>query len=269
MKKSVINYLKGFDFFSLRHRIYLKLLYSLYFFIYFFVKEHYLEPVGKNLERNLLYVRFKSEFRKSPVWLRNHRYYFRSENRGFGEDAFHVGWLFLFNHFRISRALEIGVYRGQTISLWALIGKELNLKLQVYGISPLSNSGDSVSKYLTLNYEKDILGHFKKFDLPSPILVRDFSTSKSAKKLIENGNWDLVYIDGSHEYEDVLSDFESSLKGLRSGGILVMDDSSLYTNFRLSFPGHPGPSEVLRENNCPNLRHIFSIGHNNFFQKID
>src|SRR6266480_6719652 len=48
----------------------------------------------------------------------NHRHYFEQESRGFGEAAFHSMWYVLFEKFKPENALEIGVYRGQTITLW-------------------------------------------------------------------------------------------------------------------------------------------------------
>jgi hypothetical protein len=160
------------------------------------------------------------------------------------------------------------VYRGQVISLWKLISDQLETKLSVTGISPMTSQGDEVSKYIDLDYEKDIVENFKFFQLELPELVREFSDSKIAKDKIENGNWDLIYVDGSHDFEVVLGDYLSAIKGLKKRGILVMDDSSLFTNFRLSFSGHPGPSRVLSEFPREELVRLFSVGHNNFFIKV-
>src|SRR5437867_8857080 len=58
-----------------------------------------------------------------PAPLREHRAYFHNvpqNRRGFGEDAFHTMWYLLLEEFEPANFLEIGVFRGQVISLVAL-----------------------------------------------------------------------------------------------------------------------------------------------------
>src|SRR5688572_2725632 len=68
-----------------------------------------------------------------PDELRQHRRYYTSRKRGFGEDAFHVMWFMLFRHFRPGNFLEIGIYRGQVLSLVSLLAKLDGTKCDVYG----------------------------------------------------------------------------------------------------------------------------------------
>ena len=44
--------------------------------------------------------------------------------------------------------LEIGAYRGQIISAWALVTKELHISCDIQGISPFTSVGDEVSTYI-------------------------------------------------------------------------------------------------------------------------
>ena len=221
--------------------------------------------------RNKVYRKFQVKFYKfDPRWLRSHRNYFKKENRGFGEDSFHSYWLSLIETYKPLRLLEIGVYRGQTISLWALIAKKLNMDIEIIGISPLDDSGDDVSSYLELDYEIDISRNFEKFDLSKPILIKGLS--KEHGDLIKTGMWDLIYIDGSHNYPDVKIDLDLAYFGLKSGGLLVLDDSSLYTDFKPlfsnAFRGHPGPSRVFLEIERNKWKFVMGVGHNNILQKI-
>jgi hypothetical protein len=220
------------------------------------------------LKRDLVYLIYQLRFRTLPETVREHRKYFKAEGRGFGEDAFHSAWADVIKRYRPTMALEIGVYRGQTVSLWSLLGGIYGFRLNVHGLTPMDDSGDSVSSYKKLNYEDDIGNNFRHFNLPEVNLVKEYSDSKAGKDFIKSRAWDLVYIDGSHDYLTVLSDFELAVESVRVGGLVVLDDSSLYTTFSRSFQGHPGPSKVLRDHPSPRLKLILSVGHNNFFIKL-
>ena len=206
-----------------------------------------------------------------PGSLREHRLYFQTNQRGFGEDAFHAAWFEVFHTFRPVKSLEIGVYRGQTISLWALCAKQFSIRnSEIWGLTPLRNLGDTKSNYLDINYRDDINLNFESFGLPLPNILETNSESQIAKKFIKNGLWDLIYIDGGHDYQTVLSDYMVSKEGLRSGGLLVIDDSSLYLDYKPgknSFAGHPGPSKVLKEIALKEMDFLLTVGHLNFLKK--
>jgi len=207
----------------------------------------------------------------APSEVKQHRAYFRKEQRGFGEDAFHAMWWLLLREFRPRRCLEIGVYRGQVISLWAVIARKLGFPCEVHGISPFSSMGDGVSVYDDgINYLEDTLASFRTFGLDAPTLVVAESKDDGAARHISSRPWDLIYIDGNHDYETALSDYKLSRDNRRHGGLLVMDDSSLGTSFtppRFAFSGHPGPSRVVEELANTELIPLGSVGHNNVFQK--
>ena len=67
--------------------------------------------------------------------LRDHRFFFATNGRGFGEDAFHVLWWMLLQELRPKTFLEIGVYRGQVLSLVSLLQGILQINGTVTGIS--------------------------------------------------------------------------------------------------------------------------------------
>lgn len=222
--------------------------------------------------RNKQYQYFHNFFwHLSPKWIKNHRNFFKKENRGFGEDAFHAMWYYIFFIFRPTNILEIGVYRGQTLSLFMLISTKFKLNAEIHGISPFSSSGDSVSKYHNnINYYEDVLNNFKFFYLKYPILHKGLSTDDSMIKIINSKMWDLIYIDGSHEYSVVKNDFDESIKNLKKGGLLILDDSSLYTDFNppsYASAGHPGPSKVASEIDKDFFDEILFVGHNRVFLK--
>jgi len=207
-----------------------------------------------------------------PEFLRRHRRYFQENRRGFGEDAFHIMWWMLFRKFRPAQFLEIGVYRGQTLSLAALLQRELGIAGSVTGISPFTSSGDSVSRYREeVDYLTDTKANFAHFNLPEPELVRAFSTDMAAKEHVACQSWDAIYIDGNHDYEIARADWDLCAAHLVIGGIIVLDDSAMETDYRppaFATAGHPGPSQIAREVNRSKFREILRVGHNRVFQRF-
>ena len=215
---------------------------------------------------------FQSHFKFTPRELLEHRRFFEKNRRGFGETAFHSMWWLIFNEYRPEKILEIGVYRGQTITLFAMIGKILNYKPEVHGLSPFSRDGDTVSNYVQLDYFKDVQENINTFKCENIFLHRCYSNDKLGLEVISNQSWDLIYIDGSHDYDVVLSDFNAAHAALKKGGILVMDDSARFYGDSLpgfAFVGHPGPSAVANEIAKKKMEFVTSVGHNSVFRKIN
>jgi hypothetical protein len=207
-----------------------------------------------------------------PEPLRAHRDYFTRNRRGFGEDAFHTMWFLLFREFQPQDFMEIGVFRGQTLSLAALLARLAGLSCQVQGISPFSAAGDAVSKYReNVDYHADTLKNFTHFSLPKPALLKSYSTDPAARELIASRQWSLVYIDGNHDYEVARQDWELCSQNVKPGGIIVLDDAGLTTSFQpppFATGGHPGPSRLAQEIDRGRFREILQVGHNRVFQKI-
>ena len=225
------------------------------------------------MKSNLKYKYFHHFFwNLAPVWLRDHRKYFSHEKRGFGEDAFHAMWFFIFKEFHPKDILEIGIYRGQTLSLFSLLSKNFKYEANIHGISPFTPAGDNVSKYLEEpDYYSDVIINFKKFQLSQPFLHKGFSIDKAMAEVIRSKQWDLIYIDGNHDYEVAKADFIVSSQNVKKGGLIVLDDASLYTDFKPPFystAGHPGPSKVASEIDPDLFEEILSVGHNRVFKKL-
>jgi hypothetical protein len=208
----------------------------------------------------------------SPNWLKEHRVYFSKEKRGFGEDAFHSMWYFIFKEFKPKQVLEIGVYRGQTLSLFSLLSSKFGYTTEIHGISPFTSAGDQVSVYLKdLDYENDVKSNFNNFQLSMPNLHKGFSTDEEMIKIIESMSWDLIYIDGNHDYEVAKHDYILCSKNIKKGGLIVLDDASLNTDYKPAFystAGHFGPSKVALEIDLNYFEEILSVGHNRVFKKL-
>jgi hypothetical protein len=210
--------------------------------------------------------------RHLPAVLREHRQYFASGQRGFGEEAFHAMWFLLFQAFHPRSALEIGVFRGQTITLWKLLAGHLGFDCEIGCVSPFAPVGDSVSRYEEgVDYYEDVLLNHRRFNLALPLACRELSTSPAAKAFIQSRKWDVVYIDGCHDYEVAREDWNTCSQSVPELGIIVLDDSSLETDYHppcFSTAGHPGPSRVAQEINPTQFTEVFAVGHNRVFQRI-
>jgi hypothetical protein len=233
----------------------------------------FVEIIEAFKDRNDMYAYMHHHFLfLAPKYLLLHRNYFKQSQRGFGEDAFHSMWLKIFTQYRPKLALEIGVYRGQVITLWALISGMENIQCEIHGLSPFSPAGDCVSDYLkNLDYRQDVIDSCENLKISPPNLMQAFSNEPNGIAYVRSIKWDLIYIDGNHDYEVALNDYEISKDSLSDGGILVMDDSSLYTEYRprrFSFSGHPGPSKIVRDLAMREMKFLCAVGHNNIFMKI-
>ena len=207
-----------------------------------------------------------------PVPLQEHRRYFATGGRGFGEDAFHVMWFLLRRELRWESFLEIGVFRGQTLSLCALLSKLNGEACDACGISPFSSVGDSVSRYdPRVDYLADTLANFDHFGLPHPKLLKASSTDAVALEQIASRNWSGIYIDGNHDYEVVKADWNACSAAVAKGGVIVLDDSALGTEYRppaFAFGGHPGPSRLAAAIDRAHFPEILRVGHNRVFQRV-
>lgn len=231
------------------------------------------EVMSKFQDENTRYKYFVWYFRNHlSSGLVAHRGFFSSGSRGFGESAFHAMWEKLLDEFIPTSLLEIGVYRGQTISLWHLILAKNDVDPEIWGVSPLSSAGDTVSTYADIDYERDILSSFSALGLAEPKIFRGKSQDSKSVLFMRSRTWDLVYIDGSHDFDDVMFDVSLASEILSPNAILVMDDSSLNTAYRAgpnSFAGHPGPSRaasILRDGQ--KFQEIGTCGHIRVFRKV-
>lgn len=215
---------------------------------------------------------FRYFSRQLPAPLQEHRRYFATGGRGFGEDAFHVMWFLLHREFRWESFLEIGVFRGQTLSLCTLLSKLNDQPCDAHGISPFSNVGDAVTRYPErVDYLADTLANFDHFRLPHPALLKAYSTDAVALELIASRPWSGIYIDGNHDYEVVRADWNACSAAVAKGGVIVLDDSALGTEYRppaFAFAGHPGPSRLAEDIDRKRFPEILRVGHNRVFQRV-
>src|SRR5688500_8767789 len=85
-------------------------------------------------------------------FLKKHRDFIEENKLGFGDRAFHYMWYLvlqsLFENNERPHLLEIGVYKGQVISLWSLISRQLQRTCNITCISPLQGNTAPKNRFL-------------------------------------------------------------------------------------------------------------------------
>lgn len=130
------------------------------------------------------------------------------------------------------RIAEIGVYQGRCTSMWNVILSNSKINYEYFAIDHFKGSIEhdkNIDYYgITLNNLNPIIDKVK--------IIKNDSLTES--KNYEDGYFDIVYIDASHEYEFVIEDIKHWLPKVKKGGILCGDD---YIN------GWPGVIKAVDE----------------------
>ena len=234
--------------------------------VYIFLKKN----KNNKLRYKIIYEIFKKNVMQNKLLLKS----FNSCD-GFGEIPFTWSWKLLVdsmpNNFKF---LEIGVYKGRIISQIGLLSKIINKKCSIYGITPLSTAGDKYSRYVDNNYLEIIQNNFKKLNtnITNLTIIKGYSQdAKVVEKALNKSKYNMIFIDGSHDYNDVIFDILTYSKMLTINGYLIMDDSSLYLPDSYGmFKGHPDVSKACIDylDTNPNFEELYAIGHNRVWKKI-
>jgi hypothetical protein len=153
----------------------------------------------------------------SDPQLNEHRTWVEQNVWGFGERSFHWLWKILLEGLPEKPViLELGCFRGQTLSLFCLLRQDAN----IFGITPLSTEGGMWES----DYDADIKKIHNHFNLQHPLIIKGLSEDP---KIIEyaRGEYDLVYIDGGHERRHIDNDMTHYAPMVVGGGYLVIDDA--------------------------------------------
>ena len=83
--------------------------------------------------------------------------------------------------------------------------------------------------------------------------------------------YDIIYIDGCHDYENVVFDITTYSKMLKEGGYLILDDaSSLLEGAYGEFLGHYDVGKAIIDvlENDNNYKQLYVVGHNRIWKKM-
>lgn len=195
---------------------------------------------------------------------------------GFGEDAFCWNWQLLVDAMPSDgfKFLEIGVFKGRVLGVVQLLAAAMKKPCEIYGLSPLTNVGDKYSKYDDEKYSYSLVLNLNKMGASSDNIniIRGLSTDSAAiTEARSDGPYDIIYIDGCHDYEVVCQDIDNYLPMLKPGGYLVMDDASLLlTSPYGRFLGHADVCRAIKEkiDTRLDLTHLFAVGHNRVWRLV-
>ncbi len=232
-------------------------------------------------------------------FLKEHRDFVEEHKAGFGDRSFHYMWYLILQDLKgLDRKLdllEIGVFKGQVISLWSLIARQLDLKLQINGISPLEGNYTSNAIFRNYYFQKlrslldpafrkefkvgnihvkenfleNIKFIFSRFglDFGDVRLIKGYSNQPEVVEQVKDQEFDIVYIDGDHSYEVALSDIVTYSPLLRSGGYLIVDDASNLIPGTRFYKGIMEVSKACEVIETLGFMNVLNIGHNRIFKK--
>jgi len=113
------------------------------------------------------------------------------------------------------KMMEIGSYRGESSFVWASSG----IFKEIICVDPYEGKTDNKNEYFDEDWsviKRDFWTNTRYFNNIN--LVQDFSYN-----IIDNypnNYFDFIYIDASHEYDDVKRDIEISLPKIKNGGLI-------------------------------------------------
>lgn len=227
--------------------------------------------------------------------LAHHRRHVEEHHLGFGDSAFHAMWAALLPHafarFGTVRALEIGVFKGQVISLWSLLAREYHLDVRVSAVTPLAGQPmphgrlvrwlryrldrkfrervDNGDFYAAADYERIVRAHFAfhglEFDRVT--LHRGYSTDRSLLARLADETYHIVYVDGDHRFEGAHHDFTTFGPKVVAGGWLVADDAGCDLPGTTFWKGHAAVSRATAVLPGQGFTNVLNVGHNRVYER--
>lgn len=204
-----------------------------------------------------------------------HRLYIVNNSYGMGERCFHWLWRLIVDAMpTFFRFLEIGVYKGQILSLVKLLANREKKFADVTGVTLLSGFAGGTGefpKFEDVDYRERIEDLHDRYGLFHPrLIVGDSTAQRTQQKVKEFGPFDIVYIDGCHEYDYVMKDLLAYPSMVKSGGLLVVDDASWYLDMPKSFfRGIEPVSRAVRTiiETDPQWKHLLAVVHNRVWRR--
>jgi hypothetical protein len=222
-------------------------------------------------KNKIVYTTFENNVKNISILEKQH-----NDTPGFGELSFSWSWYLLVKSMpQDFTFLEIGVYKGRVLALIQLLATLFNKNAKIYGVTPLDGEAtDKYSEYQNCDYLTAIKKSYSicNQSFKNTTIIKGYSQEKhTIEKAKENLPFDMIFIDGCHDYEIVIQDIKNYSEMLKVNGYLILDDASLYiTNPYGTFLGHPDVGKAIQDNieNNPQFTHLYAIGHNRVWKKM-
>lgn len=204
--------------------------------------------------------------------LKAHRDWVEANIFGFGERCFlWMWWLIIKEMPQEFSFMEIGVFRGQILSLVRLIADMQGKKVTRYGVTPMDSSGDNWES----DYPADIALMHDTFNLEKDYhILHGSSMLPSIIEQAQKMKVDILYIDGEHTEEAVESDTKHYMPVLNSNGFLVMDDAC--RDMKMPFGYFQGIDACTKATlkvmtplvDAGDYKFVGNVVHNRIYQKV-
>ena len=155
-------------------------------------------------------------------------------------------WLYIFEKYNLyykkMNVLEIGSYEGRSSFFLLKYLKKIELTC-VDTFKPFHELNEYNKKKfdkIYRNFKKNTSKYSKKLFI---VKNKSFNFFKSNKK-----KFDLIYVDGSHEYKYVLHDANNAFLALKQNGIIIFDDFMWENDEQNKLP-YDAIIEFLKKNN--------------------
>lgn len=232
---------------------------------------HCVRELPDNFNRHFfIHKEFQAYLENMPS-LYEHRRWVEQNLFGFGERSFgYMWWLLVKEMPREFTFMEIGVYKGQILSLIELIAVLQHKKVTRYGITPLNNA--RMESQGESDFEKDIEHIHDKFGLTKDYrLLKGYSTDPAIIAEAQSIKVDLLYIDGEHTVDGVTSDLENYSPLVSKGGYIINDDACCDMNMPEGmFKGINECTEATLKffTDNPAFKFVGNVVHNRIYQKV-
>jgi hypothetical protein len=241
-----------------------------------------------------LHQEFSAKVQMLPI-LADHRRYVEEHRLGFGDAAFHYLWWLilrdLLERVMSPRLLEIGVYKGQVVSLWSLIASQLDRRISITAISPFAGNPAPKGRlgrawkrltsrgfrrdarvgniYENENYLLAINKLFQEFgqDFAKVRCITGFSSEPGVIAAVSQDRFDVIYVDGDHTFEGATADIKNYSPLVTANGYLVMDDAGWYLPGSSFWKGHETVSRACEIIEPMGFRNVLNIGHNRVYRR--
>ena len=246
-------------------------------------------------ENDALLEEFNQRTWQFPL-LAAHRRHIEEHKLGFGYPGFHYLWWLILNKLKATEArdlLEIGVFKGQSVTAWVLIGQTMPGPFTVTGISPLEGKplpeswwkrrfkilfSRSFREQLRAgnfypedDYAQTIRNLMARFNLPPERLelIKGSSTDPAVTAKVAGRQFGLIYIDGDHAYDAVCADLRNYAPRVAPGGFLAMDDAACFLPGKTFWKGRESVSKACETIPPLGFENVINVGHIRLYQRCD